>query len=233
MHPTVIMPIQMSKEAGGVRVGVIHALMNSIEPTQTAFEQRWPGADVAHLLDGSLYLDRSRGTADETEISSRIDRLIQYSAATGAEAILFSGSFFGDAVRRARAHVEVPVLTSFDGLVERALDLGRPLRVLSTAAESAPLLVAELEREAARRSCDVSATGHVVPDAMSALLRGDTQLHDRLIIDAVRDTDPAAAVLFAQFTMERVLEQCATATDVPVCSPASEGAARLRRIVAP
>ncbi len=61
---------------GVVRVGAVHALMNSIETTQEAFEQRWPGSEVAHLLDGSLYLDRSRGTADEAEISSRIDRLI-------------------------------------------------------------------------------------------------------------------------------------------------------------
>ena len=144
---------------GVVRVGAVHALMNSIETTQAAFEQRWPESEVAHLLDGSLYLDRSRGTADEAEISSRIDRLIQYSAATGAEAILFSGSFFGDAVRSARTYVDVPVLTSFDGLVERALGLGRPLRVLATAADSAPLLVAELEQAAARRSCDLSATG--------------------------------------------------------------------------
>jgi len=216
---------------GVVRVGAVHALMNSIEVTQEAFEQRWPESEVAHLLDGSLYLDRSRGTADEAEISSRIDRLIQYSAATGAEAILFTGSFFGDAVRRARVHVGVPVLTSFDGLVERALDLGRPLRVLATAADSAPLLVAELEQEAARRSCDVSATGHVIPDAMDALLQGDPERHDRLIIDAVRETDPAAAVLFAQFSMERVLEQCAAETEAPVCGPAGEGAAWLRRVV--
>ena len=145
--------------------------------------------------------------------------------------ILFTGSFFGDAVRSARTHVDVPVLTSFDGLVERALDLGRPLRVLATAADSAPLLVAELEQAAARRSCDVSATGHVIPDAMDALLQGETERHDRLIIDAVRETDPAAAVLFAQFSMERVLERCAAETDAPVCGPAGEGAAWLRRVV--
>ena len=214
-----------------VRVGAVHALMNSIAPTQTSFERRWPAADVAHLLDGSLYLDRSRGTADETELASRVDRLIRYSVATGAEAVLFTGSFFGDAVKQAREHVGVPVLTSFDGLIERALGLARPLRVISTAAESAPLLVAELEREAARRSFDVSVTGHVVPDAMGALLGRNPELHDRLIIDVVRGTDPSAAVLFAQFSMERVLEECAAVTDVPVCGPASEGAAWLAYVL--
>ena len=47
------------------RIGAIHALMNAIPTTQTAFDRNWSAADVAHLLDGSLYLDRSRGTADD------------------------------------------------------------------------------------------------------------------------------------------------------------------------
>ncbi len=55
------------------RIGAIHALQGSIEPTQAAFDRHWPDADVAHLLDASLYLDRSAGTADAAEIARRID----------------------------------------------------------------------------------------------------------------------------------------------------------------
>jgi hypothetical protein len=54
------------------RIGAVHALLGSIDPTQAAFQRGWPEADVAHLLDGSLYLDRSRGTADADEIARRI-----------------------------------------------------------------------------------------------------------------------------------------------------------------
>jgi len=121
------------------RVGAIHALAASIEPTQAAFDRVWKEADVAHLMDGSLYLDRSRGTAGPEEIAARIDRLIRHSAASGAQGILFTGSFFGAAVRQARASVNVPVLTSFDGVIERALGLGQPLVVLSTAPDSTPV----------------------------------------------------------------------------------------------
>ena len=170
------------------RIGAVHALMNSIEPTQAAFDRHWPVADVAHLLDGSLYLDRNRGTADAAVLAARIDRLIRYSVATGAEAVLFTGSFFGAAVRQAQGHVGVPVLTSFDGLVERALSLDRPLCVISTAAESVRLLVAELEHEAARRSRHVSLSSQVVTGAMDALVQGDAERHDRLVIEAIEAT---------------------------------------------
>ena len=213
------------------RVGAVHALMNSVGPTQAAFERQWPAADVAHLLDGSLYLDRSRGTADDAELASRIERLIRYSAATGAEAILFTGSFFGAAVRQVRDRVEVPVVTSFDGLVDRALGLDRPLRVLSTAPESARLLVAELEEEATRRSRRVTVSSQAVAGAMDALLGGNPDRHDDLIIEAVRATKPGTAVLFAQFSMERVLARSAALTGASAIGPASEGTARLRRLL--
>lgn len=115
------------------RVGAVHALMNAIPTTQMAFDRNWSSADVAHLLDGSLYLDRSRGTADDAELASRIVRLVQYSASTGAEGIIVTGSFFGEAARQAREGMRIPVATSFEGIIERALELDRPLHVLATA----------------------------------------------------------------------------------------------------
>ena len=63
-----------------------------------------------------------------------------------------TGSFFGEAVKQARDGMNIPVATSFDGIIERALGLDRPLHVLATAPDSATLLSAELEREATRRS---------------------------------------------------------------------------------
>lgn len=211
-----------------IRIGAVHALLNSIAPTDGALSRQWPSADVAHLLDGSLYLDRSRGTADDAELAARISHLIEYSAATGAEGILFTGSFFGAAVKQARDRVDIPVLTSFDGIVDRALALRRPLHVISTAADSVTLLQAELEREAARRATPVAVSGGTVSGALDALLASNAARHDQLIIDAVRDTDAGTAIVFAQFSMERALRAASSVTTSPVIGPASEGVARLR-----
>ena len=213
------------------RIGAVHALLNSIEPTQAAFERLWPAADVAHLLDGSLYLDRSLGTAVEAEIASRIERLIRYSADAGSRGILFTGSFFGDAVRMARQSVDVPVLTSFDGLIASALELHRPLHLIATAPDSLSLLTTELEGEAKRRSHPITVSGKAVAGAMAALLAGDSFLHDRLILDEVLRADPSTAVVFAQFSMERALEQCASVAQVTVVGPASAGVTHLYRML--
>ncbi len=207
--------------------------MNAIPTTQTAFDRGWSSADVAHLLDGSLYLDRSRGTADDAELASRIDRLIKYSAATGAEGIIVTGSFFGEAVKQARAGMDISVMTSFDGIVVRALGLARPLHVLATAPDSATFLSAEIEREAGRRSQQVSLSHGAVPGAMDALISGDVDSHDRLVLEAVGAVDAGTAILFAQFSMERILPRSAAARSEPVIGPASEAVGRLRQLLAP
>ena len=214
------------------RIGAIHALMNAIPTTQLAFDRGWPGADVAHLLDGSLYLDRSLGTADDAELASRIDRLVRYSAATGADGIIMTGSFFGDAVKQARLGMDIPVATSFDGIVERAFELERPLHILSTAPDSATLLAEELEREARDRGRELSISRQAVDGAMDALIGGDPDSHDRLVLDAVGAVDAGTAIFFAQFSMERSLPAAAAAHSAPVVGPASAGVARLRQLIA-
>ena len=213
------------------RIGAIHALMNAIPTTQLAFDRGWPGADVAHLLDGSLYLDRSLGTADDAELASRIDRLVRYSAATGADGIIMTGSFFGDAVERARVGMDIPVATSFDGIVERAFELDRPLHILATAPDSATLLAEELAREAADRGRELSVSRQAVGGAMDALIGGDPESHDRLVLEAVGAVDADTAIFFAQFSMERILPGSAAAHPGPVVGPASAGVARLRQLI--
>lgn len=211
-----------------VRVGAVHALAHSAEPTAAAFASAWPQAQIAHLSDGSLYLDRSQGTADEAEITRRIDRLIQHSAACGAQGVIFTGSFFGDSVRAVRGHVDVPVLTSFEGIIEKALTLECPICVLSTAADSTGLLADEIQQTAAERGISVQTRQQLVDGAMDALNAGDAETHNRLVLEAIRGVEPGHAVAMAQFTMERVIQEAQALREQPVIGPASEGAIHLR-----
>ena len=215
------------------RIGAVHALPNSIPTTDDAFARVWPEAEVAHLLDGSLYLDRNAGAIDDAETGARIDQLIRYSASTGAQAIIVTGSFFGEFAKASRRSVSVPVATSFEGIIERALGLAvdHPLHIVSTAPASAPFLAEALQAEAARQSVDVRVTTEHVPDAMDGLLSGNAEQHDRLLVDAVRAIPAGAVVLFAQFSMERTLPAAAAVRDTPVIGPASEGVRRLRHLV--
>jgi len=183
------------------RVGLVHALQDSMEPVADAMQRHWPAAEFAHLFDGSLYLDRSRGSATPDEIDRRIGELLRYCASTGVDGILFTGSFFGEAVRKARSALSVPVLTSYDGIVEAVLAKGTRFCVLATAADSVGLLQTDLEKAAAARALGIEVQGHFVPDAMEALLGGDRERHDDLVAAAAASLPACDAILLAQFSM--------------------------------
>ncbi len=211
------------------RVGAVHALAFSLPPTQAAFSALWPEAEVAHLTDGSLYLDRSKGTADEVEIARRIGRLLEHSESCGADVIIFTGSFFGRAVREQRTGIGVPVLASFEGVVASALDLDQPLCVMSTAADSTVYLADEIRAEAATRGQIADIESVVVEGAMEALGADDEEGHNGRILDAIAGIDDDRAVVMAQFTMERTLTAASELTSAPVIGPATEGVRLLRK----
>ena len=135
-------------------------------------------------------------------------------------------------VKRVRATIAVPVLTSFEGVIDRTLDLEQPLHVVATTADSVTLLRAELERGASDRSRSVSVSGQAVAGAMEALTSGDPDRYDQLVLDAVAAADLDRAVVFAQFSMEGVLDRSAAGRAAPVIGPAREGVARLRQLLA-
>jgi hypothetical protein len=213
------------------RIGLVHALQDSIVPVAQAMAAHWPEADFAHLFDGSLYLDRSRGTATPEEVDRRVRTLLHYSASTGVDGILFTGSFFGAAVRKARAELEIPVLTSYDGLVEAALAKGSRFWVLATAADSVKLLEQDLAEEAARAGVEIGVQGLFVPDAMEALLSGDRQRHDELVAAAAAALPPCDAILLAQFSMAPAQILAAQRSRQTVLTAPDAGVQKLRRML--
>ena len=210
-------------------MGAVHALKQSIQPTTAAFESEWPTVEVSHLLDGSLYLDRSQGTADASELARRIQALLAYSSSTDSDGIIFTGSFFGDAVAQARSAIGIPVLRSFDGVLDEALREDRPLYVLSTAVDSVVLLQEEFRQEVQRRALSTTISGHVVEGALTAVVSGEAARHDELVLNAVESVDPEATIVFAQFSMERVLSTAIELRRQSVVGPATSAVRLLRR----
>ena len=104
-----------------VRIGLIHSVIPAIRAVEDAFESLWPAARTTSLYDQSTYQDLGPNRSLTPEIFRRIASLIGYSASCGVDAVLVTGSLFGPAAVAARKDVSIPVLTSFDGLVEEAL----------------------------------------------------------------------------------------------------------------
>jgi len=212
-----------------IRIGLVHALRDSIEPTDAAVRSEWPEAEAAHLFDGSLYLDRSRGTASPEIIDARVGSLLRHSETAGAQGILFTGSFFGAAVMATRPTLRVPALTSYEALIEEALAIGSRFAVLATAADSVRLLAADLKAAAGK---PVEIIGVHVAGALEALTGGDRATHDRMVVEAVADAPPVDVILLGQFSMSPARAAAEKVAKSPLLTAPEAGIRKLRRLLA-
>jgi Asp/Glu/hydantoin racemase len=188
------------------RIFLLHAYFPSMAPVGRAFREIWPEATVFNLLDESLYADISSEGNVPAAVTDRIANLLRHCETSGADGIIFTGSTFGPAIEKVRNSVAIPVLTSDEGAAEAAVQAGRSILILSTAARSMPVTRRGLDVAAARAGVRPAITEKLVEGAKAALDAGDLVSHNRLIRAAIDNTDGYDVVVFGQMSMEVALD---------------------------
>lgn len=207
-----------------MRISLIHALRQSIDPIEDAFARLWPQAELQNLIDDSLSRDLARtGQLDEA-MTQRFLTLGRYAKSTGADAILFSCSAFGPAIDAvARDLSPLPVRKPNQAMIAMAVQHGGRIAIVSTFEPTLRSIPAEFPP-------GTHLVPIFVPNAMSALAAGDPATHDALVAAACQHAD---ADLFAltQFSIARAATAVAAATHKPVLTTPDAAVLDLRRAV--
>jgi Asp/Glu/hydantoin racemase len=209
------------------RVALIHAVKVAIAPVEDAFKRLWPEARLVNLLDDSLSVDRSRTLEMTPEIKDRIASLAAYSVESGADAILFTCSAFGEAIEAVQRAHRIPVLKPNEAMFTEALGHGRRLGMLATFEPS----VAALEAELRFLQEDVVIKTVCVPQALTALQAGDGATHDGLLARAAGSLGDCDAVMLAQFSTARARGLVAQTVACPVLTSPASAVQRLRTLL--
>ena len=213
-----------------VRIGLVHSVLPAIGAVEAAFDEIWPTPDRANLLDQSLYMDLAPDRSMTPEIYRRVAALLRYSAEAGADAILVTGSLFGPAVVEGRRDLDIPVLTSFDGLIDEAFAMGDRFATVSTDPGTNRMLAAEIEQRAGEAGKSVVLDPVHVDEAMALLQAGDRARHDALVVEAAGDLDPCDAILLGQFSMGPTRPLVAERTGRPVLGAPEAAVRKLRAL---
>jgi len=212
----------------GPRIGLIHATSLAIDPALQAFREHWPEARPVNLLDESLQLDAANHDYDGPSFSERIVTLAKYQVAIGAQGLLFTCSAFSDAIKAAGRALDVPVLRPDEAAIERAMGLGRPVRVLCTFAPTIRVvkgLVAEFREDPAQ-----PVTFELVEGALEAMRAGDSARHDTLIAEAAARASEPVLVL-GQYSMARAAGLLEKKAGRPAITGPAHGVQMLRMLV--
>jgi len=218
------------------RIALIHALSVSMAPIEAAFARGWPEARLAQLLDDALPADLERAGGVDAAMERRFVALTRIAVDAGADAVLFTCSAFGRAVEAARDAVPVPVMKPNEAMVAQAVGHGGPIGLLATYAPTLASMLPEFEAEAARQGAALDLRALNVPGALEALLAGDGERHDELVLDAALAAagGPADALrdgvwALAQVSLARVAPRLRTFAGGTVLTTPDTAVAELRR----
>ena len=215
------------------RIGVVSPTEVAFPTVRAAFAELWPEADIACQLDQSLYLDFIN--ADMTvpdpmpdEAYDRIAKLLRYTRDCEVDGIIFCGSVFGRLVEAGREVLDVPVLTSYEGMIEAAFANGPRMGLLATTQGTIDCLSGDIERYAAAQGLDYTITDKVAEGAFQTLLDGDREGHDDIIVAAAEALTDCDSLLLGQFSMGLVPSKIAPVAGRPVLTAPHTAVAKMR-----
>ena len=188
------------------RVVFIHTVPPLVSVFTQLGAELLPGVKLYHILDEPLVERVRRRGVLATEDAERLAIHVEAAAEIGADVVLVTCSTISPCVDDIRAAAPIPVLKIDEAMIAEAVRLGCRIGVVATSHTTLEPTRMLLAAESQRTGKAVEVELIFVDEALSALLAGDGDTHDRLVKAAVTALAGRRDVLvLAQATMARVL----------------------------
>lgn len=214
------------------RVSFIHTSPAVLEPLLRFYRSRAPDLEIINVLDdGILYFFEQDSNAAERRLSDLISQVGTYY--NPKLVVLTCSAVPRRMLASLRSQAEMPVLKIDEPMARLAVNSGSKIGVLVTFAPALETATQLLIEEGKAKGLKLDLMGKVVPDAYPALLGGDVETHDRLLLEAIQEmeTANADAVVLAQVSMARVLPKLQGRSSRPIFSSLETSLEAVREIL--
>ena len=210
-------------------VALLHNSQVIIDPVKKVFERVYPEARLINIMDESLLRDiREKGGIDFKGVR-RVCRYALCAEDLGADAVLMTCSSLCEAVFTARPMIRIPAFAINEPMAEEAVRTGTKIVVMGTLQSvMAPTarLIAAKARAAGK---DVKVDEALCAAAFEALLAGNPQKHDELLIgDVEKAAKKGDVIVFAQGSMSRLVPEAKKRVRIPVLECLESGVRQVR-----
>jgi Asp/Glu/hydantoin racemase len=190
-----------------------------------------PDLEITNQLDDGLL--RMLSSQDVTGIRQRVQQMLNVAVETyNAEVVMVTcSSLPSSLVSELGAEVGVPVFKIDDPMGADAVRSGSKLGVVITFRPTIEPTTALLRNAAAAAEKEIELIISVTPEAYDALLSGDADVHDDLVLDAIDalSSEGVDAIVMAQVSMARLLPALQGRVNVPVYSSLTSSLAAIRK----
>lgn len=190
-----------------IKIGLIHTTVNSVQPINEAFCELAPDVKLLNFLDEGLMEEINNNTCITPTMVRRLVALLDSAEKAGVDGILLACTVFSPFVEDVSKLVAVPVLSADIAMLEKAVQLGEKLGVIVTFAATGPTTQGLLNQIAAKRQKKIAVNLQAVPEAFSALKKGNADLHNKMIQEKATELAKVSdVVILAQMSMARAIK---------------------------
>jgi Asp/Glu/hydantoin racemase len=213
---------------------LIHTVSPLLEVFTRLGAEILPGVRLHHILDEPMIERVRRRGALAPEDAARLASHVEAASQIGADVVLVTCSTMSPCVDTIRHASPLPVLKIDEAMITEAVRLGTRIGVVATSRTTLEPTRGLLEVEAARAGKTIEVELVFVDEALSALLAGGGETHDRLVAGAVKAlAEHSDVVVLAQASMARVLAVIPEdARAAPILSSPHLALAQARRLLA-
>ena len=193
-----------------MKVALIHAMISSIKPIESAFIEVAPDIERLHFMDtGLLPLIEEDGELTP-RIIRRFSHLVNIAADTEIDAIQLSCSAFNNVTSILQPLYSAKMFRSDEAMLDKALEYNR-IGLIATANETPSTLKSYLYSQ----NKDVHVQVTVNRKALEHLQEGRINEHDKMIEDMIREIEKEVDVIvLAQYSMAHVVRNIDTSVPV-------------------
>ncbi|WNJ78026.1 aspartate/glutamate racemase family protein [Cedecea neteri] len=198
------------------KVVLLHATSVAMSPVQQAFNELWPEAEISHLLDDGLTLERAKSVELTTALIGRFVALGQYAWSTRPDAILITCSAFGPAISALAKVLPVPVIKPNEAMFQQALKQGKEIGMLATFSPALATMTEEFEQWSRQQESNARLRVELIPHAIDALRKGDMEQHNQLVAAGAERLIDCDVIMLAHFSTSLALSAVQSKVSIPV-----------------
>ena len=216
-----------------MRLALIHTVAGLVPRFRELAAELMPEVETFDIVDETLLRDATREGRVSLDTARRLFAHLAAAERHGADAILVTCSSVGGVVDAARPFAGVPLLRIDQAMAEQAVERGTRIGVLATLWSTLRPTAVLIERTASDAGRAVEVRDRLCDGAFEALREGDTERHDELVREGLRELIGwAEVIVLAQASMARVVDSLSEdERRTPILSSPRLGMERMRDIL--
>lgn len=213
-------------------VVAIHTAMPMVEPTKELFSKHMPEVRLINIVDDSLIQDVISAGKVPAAVAKRLNQYYYSAIEAGADVIFNTCSSVGDIALEAKQKLEVPLVKIDDSMARQAVSESSSIGVLATLSTTLDPTVRLIRHYARELGKNVIVSEGLAQGAFQAVISGDRDRHDNLILEAARKLAPEVELfVLAQGSMARMEDEIASATGKKVLSSPERGVLQVKKVL--